>query len=104
MPRGSLRRGFFVLALGSIRQHPAQEGDLRPRTGRAVELVAATVIVVFAKEPTARRNLVWDPVSGVYLSFLFGAWAPFNSDGLEALYRDWEHNPIIWKWFARHHR
>ena len=25
---------------------------------------------------------------------------PFNTDGLEALYREWEHNPIIWKWFA----
>ena len=105
MPCGSLRRGllrvgawvdpstsffkggfFLALALG----------------GRWSLLPPLLMIVVFARaESTARRNLIVGPVFGfLSLAFLFGVMGPFNFDGLEALYRDWQHNPIIWKWFA----
>ena len=97
--------GFFVLALGAIRQRQfLRAGFLLALAlgGRWSLLPPLLMIVVFAKAAsTTRRNLILGSSLGVLsLAFLFGAMGPFNTDGLEALYREWTHNPIIWKWFA----
>ena len=85
--------GFFVLALGAIRQrHFLRAGILLALAlgGRWSLLPPLLMIVVFAKaELTARRNLILGSSLGVLsFAFLFGAMGPFNSDGLEALYRE----------------
>ncbi|MEC8052483.1 MAG: hypothetical protein VX210_16940 [Myxococcota bacterium] len=97
--------GFFILAFGLIRQrHFLRAGFFLALAlgGRWSLLPPLLMIVVFARADfTARRNLIVGLTFGfLFLAFLLGVMGPLNFDGLEALYRDWQHNPIIWKWFA----
>ena len=63
-----------------------------------MELIAATAYdcgLCESRALRAAKSYFGITFGGLSLAFLFGAMGPFNFDGLEALYRDWEHNPII---------
>ena len=97
--------GFFVLALGAIREGGfTRAGFLLALAlgGRWSLFPPLLIVALLAKaEGESRKSLILGGALGVGTMGLLLWWmGPVNLGGMAALSSDWLFNPIVWKWFA----